>query len=262
MDQEPDSGAVGVVLCAGCSDAVIADVRCPTCGKRDPRVAAFERAELREEELLDQVGVALRAQAALARRVATQRVETASALFEQAIVLRGRLRRQAMLLRARIAERDELPPAVREALGRAQAVVDQGDRRGRVGAQWTMHARLPRDRTCPTVARRLLEEYTREELGERDGKQAMIIVSELVTNAFVHGDGVILLNVRRLGTRLRIEVLDEGTPNRIEVVPEEQRSESGHGLWIVEQLATSWGAVAGTGHVWAELAITNASGSP
>jgi anti-sigma regulatory factor (Ser/Thr protein kinase) len=260
MDDEPGYGAVGVVLCKGCSDAVMADARCPTCGKRDPRVAGPERADFREEELLDQVGVALRAQAALAVRVAARRFETASGLFEQAVMLRGRLRRQAMLLRARMAERNELLPDVREALGRVQAAVDSGDRSGRVGAAWTMRVHLPRDRTCPTVARRLLEEYAREELGERDAEQAMIIISELASNALVHGDGTILVSVRRRDDRLRIEVLDEGTPDRIDVVPKAQWGESGRGLWIVEQLATSWGAVAGTGPVWAELALGNVRG--
>ena len=87
----------------------------------------------------------------------------------------------------------------------------------------------------------------------------MLIVSELATNAFLRGEGAIVLSVRRLDDRLRIEVLDEGRPDRIDVVPEAHRGDGGRGLWIVEQLATSWGTVAGTGHVWAELAIGSVS---
>jgi hypothetical protein len=61
--------------------------------------------------------------------------------------------------------------------------------------------------------------------------------------------------VSRVEDRLRIEVLDEGHPARIDVVPEQERDDGGRGLWVVEQLASDWGAVDGTGHVWAELKI-------
>jgi two-component sensor histidine kinase len=114
--------------------------------------------------------------------------------------------------------------------------------------------------SCPTVARRLLEEYAREELGERQSEDALLIASELATNAFLHGDGEIVLSVSRVQDRLRIEVRDDGRPERIDVVPEQERDERGRGLWIVEQLASDWGALVGRGHVWAEVALERAGG--
>jgi anti-sigma regulatory factor (Ser/Thr protein kinase) len=83
----------------------------------------------------------------------------------------------------------------------------------------------------------------------------MLIASELVTNAFFHGRGAIMLRVSRRDDRLRIEVVDEGCPDRIDVVAEERRDDRGRGLWIVEQLARDWGAMERAGRVWAELDV-------
>jgi anti-sigma regulatory factor (Ser/Thr protein kinase) len=87
---------------------------------------------------------------------------------------------------------------------------------------------------------------------------AMLVVSELVTNAVVHTDGhrvgcEILNSVRQL----RITVRDQGcapTGPRVCHVAEEER---GRGLLLVEAVSSAWGAYesrAGQGRVvWAEL---------
>jgi anti-sigma regulatory factor (Ser/Thr protein kinase) len=208
-----------------------------------------------DEALLEQVGVALAAPGRPSTRTAARRVETASRLFEEAVVLRSRLRRQAVLLRARVAERRGLLPGMREALDRVEGALVQTRGSRKVGGPWRVRAGLPRNPTCATIARRLLEEYVREELGEQQREDAMLIASELVTNAFVHGDGEIRFVVSRVEDRLRIDVLDEGHPDRIHVVPEEERDDGGRGLWVVQQLASDWGAVDDRAHVWAELKI-------
>jgi anti-sigma regulatory factor (Ser/Thr protein kinase) len=59
------------------------------------------------------------------------------------------------------------------------------------GDEWAVRARIPRDRSCSTVARRLLEGYVREGLNDPAGEDVLLIASELVTNAFVHGEGTI-----------------------------------------------------------------------
>lgn len=99
-----------------------------------------------------------------------------------------------------------------------------------------------RDASCPRVARGLLEKYAWEELDEPQGEDAMLIASELATNAFGHGDGVIVLKLNRADDRLRVEVLDEGHPDHIGVVAESERHQGGRGLWIVEQLASDRGS--------------------
>jgi anti-sigma regulatory factor (Ser/Thr protein kinase) len=140
---------------------------------------------------------------------------------------------------------------------RTEEAVDQAERRALAGGGWRLSARLPRDRTCPTVARRLLEEHAGEELGEQTRQDALLIASELATNAFVHGTGAIVLNVWRLDNRLRIEVRDEGAPGWIGLVPEGQRKQGGHGLSIVKQVASDWGVLDRVGHVWAELVLAD-----
>ena len=253
--EELERGTLEMVLCVACSDVVETGGRCPTCGELDPGRGGSGSGASLDEALLDRVNVALAAQAALARRTATQRVQTAARLFEEAVVLTGRLRRQSTLLRARIAERNELVPDLRDALDHVQDALERADRSRLRGQAWSLTAQLPRDSSCPRVARRLLEEYAREELADREREDAMVITSELVTNAFLHGDGAIVLNVDRDGDRLRIAVLDEGHPEHIGVVPEHERQTSGRGLWIIEQLTSDWGVVAGAGHVWAELPL-------
>jgi LytS/YehU family sensor histidine kinase len=85
---------------------------------------------------------------------------------------------------------------------------------------------------------------------------AMIVVSELVNNAVVHGEGRITLDLRRTGDRLRVEVVDEGTGEAPAI---RQRAQAdavgGWGLHIVGVLSEAWGAHEGTTHVWAEIAL-------
>lgn len=90
---------------------------------------------------------------------------------------------------------------------------------------------------------------------------AVLLVSELTTNAVLHTDsdhvlcGLTLTGDER---RLRIELHDDG---RTPVRPPEHRvgpdEEGGRGLFLVEQLADRWGSACSTraegNVVWAEL---------
>ncbi|MEV6791112.1 ATP-binding protein [Streptomyces sp. NPDC051320] len=90
---------------------------------------------------------------------------------------------------------------------------------------------------------------------------AVLLVSELTTNAVLHTDsGQVLCGLTLTGEerRLRIELHDEGsTPVR----PPERHAgpgeENGRGLFLVQQLADSWGSARSTRvegrFVWAEL---------
>jgi anti-sigma regulatory factor (Ser/Thr protein kinase) len=86
---------------------------------------------------------------------------------------------------------------------------------------------------------------------------ARVLTSELVTNALLHGQPPITLEVRRTGNAVRVEVTDcgDGRPAPRSVDLERP---GGMGLVIVDSLASSWGVVAaGTGvgtTVWFELA--------
>ncbi|MGN6635848.1 MAG: response regulator [Oryzihumus sp.] len=85
---------------------------------------------------------------------------------------------------------------------------------------------------------------------------ALIVTSELATNAIVHADPPCRLRLSLDGSTLRIDVRDggRGTPEPRALG---ETGEGGRGLQLVSALAAAWGvqAVAGDGKlVWAELA--------
>ncbi len=86
---------------------------------------------------------------------------------------------------------------------------------------------------------------------------AVLITSELVTNAVVHGRAPIRLRLRTTRRELAIEVEDGSSaiPHKLRPAPEDLH---GRGLAIVDQVAESW-AARPTGHgktVWGALALS------
>ncbi|MET8690534.1 ATP-binding protein [Streptomyces sp. NPDC004732] len=69
---------------------------------------------------------------------------------------------------------------------------------------------------------------------------ALLIVSELVTNAVVHGRGDVCLQVKGSHDRLFVEVVDESTTSaRRRVAALED--DGGRGLFLVDALSEVWG---------------------
>lgn len=118
-----------------------------------------------------------------------------------------------------------------------------------------MSAPLPRNRGCARAARQLLKQCAADDTSPRELEDAALIVSELATNALLHGQGSILLSLRRFDDRLRLEVCNDGSSPDFGVVAEEERGVGGRGLWLVAKLAVEWG-VTGRTCVWAELALS------
>lgn len=85
---------------------------------------------------------------------------------------------------------------------------------------------------------------------------AVLVSSEFVTNAYLHGHGKIELRVRVRGDHVRIEVIDEGRDQEPAVRERDLDEPGGWGLLIVDQLALRWGVFEGTTHVWADLAVS------
>ncbi len=113
---------------------------------------------------------------------------------------------------------------------------------------------LDRDRACPARARAWLDGLLDGSLDAERRDDLRLVVSELVTNAYVHGRGAIELRVASDEARVRVEVVDEGEGAAI-AIREQGTQIGGWGLQLVEDLSAGWGAFEGTTHVWAELPL-------
>ena len=109
---------------------------------------------------------------------------------------------------------------------------------------------LPRSPESVSAARRLVHTHT-PTLGSQHRQDAVLMVSELVTNALAHGIGTISLRIDVSSDALRVEVSDEGNV-RLEPSPT-PGAHGGWGLRIVDQLADDWGVLEGSTKVWFRL---------
>jgi DNA-binding response OmpR family regulator/serine phosphatase RsbU (regulator of sigma subunit)/anti-sigma regulatory factor (Ser/Thr protein kinase) len=112
--------------------------------------------------------------------------------------------------------------------------------------------RLGAETPAVSNARRIVAEQLSEwQVPSEVVDDVVLMVSELVTNAFIHGRPPIDLRLRSTGTEVVVEVMDRTTfrPRRRRA---EHDDEHGRGLQIVSLLADRWGSRAtGTGKsVW------------
>jgi anti-sigma regulatory factor (Ser/Thr protein kinase) len=112
---------------------------------------------------------------------------------------------------------------------------------------------LPHDVSAPRLARRhsaaLLDRWHARGLTE----PVLLVVSELVTNAVIHGRPPLRLALRRMQAAVRIEVAD-ADPELPEAVRPDLASESGRGRFLVRSVAADAGVhkVPGDGKItWA-----------
>ena len=89
-------------------------------------------------------------------------------------------------------------------------------------------------------------------------EDAELLVSELLTNAIVHGGGTsVTVNVLHLDRRLLIEVTD-ASPARPAVRGAGPEDERGRGMLLVEAIASAWGSRRELGRgktTWCTLAL-------
>ena len=104
--------------------------------------------------------------------------------------------------------------------------------------------RLAPTPTAPAAARAFVREVCRYwQLARPDATvmdRAMLVADELVTNAVVHSRTEMRLRLELRGDRLHIAVRDGG-PGLLRLVAPDPQAEGGRGLWLIEQLARSWG---------------------
>ena len=140
---------------------------------------------------------------------------------------------------------------------------DQGGTRGaHASSEWADRIQLNLQMTLPTASRavRLARQATRDALVTWRlaylEETAVLLVSELVTNAVRHarGSDPITLELQTAGTWLRIEVQD-ADPRWPQPRTPAEFDGSGFGFVLVDALAGKWGVrETATGKaVWAEL---------
>jgi anti-sigma regulatory factor (Ser/Thr protein kinase) len=114
----------------------------------------------------------------------------------------------------------------------------------------THRTNLRRSPDSVRAARRLVNAHATT-LGPRKREDAALMVSELVTNAFLHGTGTISLRIEVEASMLRVEVSDEGNAALAPTLT--PGAHGGWGLHIVDQLADDWGVLEGSTKVWFRL---------
>ena len=112
---------------------------------------------------------------------------------------------------------------------------------------------VPRDEQGPSLARSVVEARYGDELSPAQLGDLLVIVSELTTNAMLHGAGRIRLRVTLEDDRLYGEVIDEGSGFPTEVRERGVDELGGKGLLLVSALSDRWGIHEGSSHVWFEI---------
>jgi len=111
--------------------------------------------------------------------------------------------------------------------------------------------------SAPGAARRAVEQCIGPDAPPRFLQDAMLLTSELVTNAVTHTEGTSELHASYdpVGGRLRVDVADESptVPTIRDVGPSTRVG--GHGLQIVDTVASRWGTtlLPSGKSVWFEL---------
>jgi anti-sigma regulatory factor (Ser/Thr protein kinase) len=116
---------------------------------------------------------------------------------------------------------------------------------------------LPRDAAASFVARESVREHLADAVPAATLADVTLAVSELVTNAVLHGSGQIELRIEADQRRVKGEVIDEGGGFERQIRADGGIDDvAGRGLLIVGALAEHWGVHEGTTHVWFEIAVT------
>ncbi|MFH8798476.1 SpoIIE family protein phosphatase [Streptomyces sp. NPDC017936] len=84
---------------------------------------------------------------------------------------------------------------------------------------------------------------------------ALLVVSELVTNALVHTDGRVRLDLALINHRLRVAVTDASPRTPVKPTDLGWEATGGRGILLVEAVSDAWGTlpVSGGKQVWSEL---------
>ncbi|MGV9455500.1 SpoIIE family protein phosphatase [Streptomyces sp. NPDC003635] len=85
----------------------------------------------------------------------------------------------------------------------------------------------------------------------------LLVVSELVTNALVHTEGPVRLDLTLINSRLRVAVADTSPRSPVKPRSIGWEATGGRGILLVEAMSTAWGTlpVSGGKQVWSEIQL-------
>ncbi|MFI6007229.1 SpoIIE family protein phosphatase [Streptomyces sp. NPDC051243] len=91
----------------------------------------------------------------------------------------------------------------------------------------------------------------------RDMDAVLLVVSELVTNALVHTDGRVRLDLTLVNHRMRVAVTDASPRTPVKPTSISWEATGGRGVLLVEAVSAAWGTVPVSGgkQVWSEIAL-------
>lgn len=105
-----------------------------------------------------------------------------------------------------------------------------------------MNMRLPCDATSPRIARAFIQGVLAHH-GDADlGNTATLLVSELVTNAYLHASSSVDIHIRCCpGPHVAVAVKDTSTEPAALADPAARDGTTGRGLQLIDALADDWG---------------------
>lgn len=105
-----------------------------------------------------------------------------------------------------------------------------------------MNMRLPCDATSPRIARAFIQGVLAHHGDAELGETATLLVSELVTNAYLHASSSVDIDVHCCpGHRVAVAVKDTCTEPAAVADPTERDGTTGRGLLLIDALADDWG---------------------
>jgi serine/threonine-protein kinase RsbW len=116
---------------------------------------------------------------------------------------------------------------------------------------------LARESDAPREARAHVRSVATR-LGDERAEDAVLLVSELVTNAVKYGgDGAIELLIAQPADTVHVAVRDPGGPGPLPEIRTPGTAGGGYGLRLVDSIADRWGVEHGSTIVWFEFDVAN-----
>jgi two-component sensor histidine kinase len=118
---------------------------------------------------------------------------------------------------------------------------------------------LPATNDAPRDARRTVVHHLGDLLDARALEDLLVVVSELVTNAVLHGHGDVGLRIAFDGRQIAGTVSEDGHGFTYDPGRPDPAGYGGRGLKLVSRLTTCWGLRQSTSDVWFEMSAGSSS---